>query len=50
MSCSKVSLISLSESVRRGLILIGRDIHRGFVWEAHVDHMQIHMQMQIKTN
>ena len=55
-NCPKVSLIYLSESVRRGLILIGCDIYWGLVWEAQ-DHMQItcrycthdHMQMQMQT-
>ena len=34
-SCSRVSLICLSESVRRGPVLIGCDIYWGLILDAH---------------
>ena len=36
-NCSRVSLICLSESVRRVPILSGCDIYWGLVWDEHTD-------------
>ena len=36
-NCSRVSLICLSESVRRGPILSGCDIYWELVWDEHAD-------------
>ena len=49
-NCPRVSLICLSESVRRGPILIGCDIYWGLVQDVHADSDKLNRMDRFKVS